>query len=785
MKCSSRVVHLLWLLLPLAGAPLAQSVGDLDPLVRGCPFVYVDDDHGPATPGWLLCKFDSIQDGVDAVSVGGTVYVQDGVYVEDVVIDKRLRLLGASEHVARVEGAGGPSVFTVSADGVTIEGFHVSHPSPERTLLLLSSFNTFRDNLNPGMNGSVRIEDGANDNVIEGNTLISFLSIGSAAVGSAGSHRNLIRYNGIRAIGLARSTFNEIRSNTIDSTTDGIELYHSNDNLIADNSIQSVYRGIELDTSHRNVISANDLTGSVYDGIRLDDSDSCSIEANTIAGQARLQGIALYYSDDVHVEDNDYLGSSDDTGLGVLLYQCENATLLDNTFVTGGISLGTYAEGLQYWNSHQIAGNTLGGRPIYYHVGTADLATAPDAAQVILVGCDRASVSGSTFSNAFSGIQLAYSPEATITGNTLFESGIRAGWSDALSIEENVLQGGNTAIELSGTGHTVRANRIEGASLGIHLSAAYGTLTANDIRFGDVAMLLDEATDNELSGNTLFGNVRGLVMGNGCTGNLVQQNHIEGNQLFGVELTGDAQDNTLSRNTILCSDVGVRVAAAENHVTENGIAGNQLGIAVVYTGSAPSSIFHNVLANAQNASDPGAHAWDDGAVSGGNYWDDYTGVDLDGDGLGDTPYPVPGGASVDAYPLIDVRGPGMLWPEVVTLPAGTGGTLALELHAGSKHAGRAYVLLGSMTGTEPGIPLAGGAVLPLVWDGFTSLVVDNLGPPHFVDFAGLLDSSGSGTATLDADPLDPGWIGHRLFFAYALALPWDFASWPVSISIVE
>jgi len=45
------------------------------------------------------------------------------------------------------------------------------------------------------------------------------------------------------------------------------------------------------------------------------------------------------------------------------------------------------------------------------------------------------------------------------------------------------------------------------------------------------------------------------------------------------------------------------------------------------------------------------HYWDCGSY--GNYWSDYTGIDEDGDGIGNTPYQIPGGNNKDRYPLME------------------------------------------------------------------------------------------------------------------------------------
>jgi nitrous oxidase accessory protein NosD len=49
--------------------------------------------------------------------------------------------------------------------------------------------------------------------------------------------------------------------------------------------------------------------------------------------------------------------------------------------------------------------------------------------------------------------------------------------------------------------------------------------------------------------------------------------------------------------------------------------------------------------------------WNDSYPSGGNYWDDYHGIDVSPrDGFGDTPYSIPGGLNKDYFPLMKPYG---------------------------------------------------------------------------------------------------------------------------------
>ncbi|MCW3980606.1 MAG: hypothetical protein NWF11_03940, partial [Candidatus Bathyarchaeota archaeon] len=88
-----------------------------------------------------------------------------------------------------------------------------------------------------------------------------------------------------------------------------------------------------------------------------------------------------------------------------------------------------------------------------------------------------------------------------------------------------------------------------------------------------------------------------------------------------------------------------------NSIQENTIRNNQYGIDLYDSSS--NRVFHNNLVNntIQLYSINSVNIWDDDYPSGGNYWSDYSGFDLDQDGIGDTPY-VADVSNTDNYPLM-------------------------------------------------------------------------------------------------------------------------------------
>ena len=118
-----------------------------------------------------------------------------------------------------------------------------------------------------------------------------------------------------------------------------------------------------------------------------------------------------------------------------------------------------------------------------------------------------------------------------------------------------------------------------------------------------------------------------------------------------------------------------------------------------------------------------------------------------------------------------------------SLSAGTPVSFALE--AGAARAGRLYLLMGSASGTSPGLPVAPGVTLPLNFDGYLSFSVTYANLTPFTNSFGILDGAGQATAgwALPAG-WDPSLAGAQFSHAYVTLAPLDFASEAETLTLI-
>jgi len=181
--------------------------------------------------------------------------------------------------------------------------------------------------------------------------------------------------------------------------------------------------------------------------------------------------------------------------------------------------------------------------------------------------------------------------------------------------------------------NTILENSASNNRVGIYLDESENnTISENIVSYkNSYGIFLYESDNNMVSGNTASYNAyNGIYLYECNNNNTISENTASYNIYFGIYLRYSSDNNTISGNT----------------VNNNGAYG------IFLPDSSYNSIFLNYFSNnEQNALDDGNNnTWDNGSI--GNFWDDYTGVDANNDGIGDTPYLIPGSAgSQDNFPI--------------------------------------------------------------------------------------------------------------------------------------
>lgn len=203
-----------------------------------------------------------------------------------------------------------------------------------------------------------------------------------------------------------------------------------------------------------------------------------------------------------------------------------------------------------------------------------------------------------------------------------------------------------TYIDGGGAGHTVHAGVIEN-DIEVHVS----DFTIRNAGGGGFDCIhYSYIVNGDIVNNKILNSQEGEGISiDHCFSLSIRSNVISNNNVAGISLT-ESEENTIQENTIQENQKGIHVYySSHNTITQNII--RQSTIYGVYISQSSNNTFYknDFKENSQNARDPATNVW---SLAGqGNYWDDYNKYDNNSDGIGDTPYYIPGGSNKDDFPL--------------------------------------------------------------------------------------------------------------------------------------
>jgi parallel beta-helix repeat protein len=641
--------------------------------VRAEPKTWVVDDNGPA-------DFHTIQEAVDAASIGDTILVKSGTYLP-VLIDKSVSIEGENRSTTIIDGGGVHETYiTFMADNAQICNFTIQHlnciyvdsyvgigifnniilDNFQGIRLVHTSGNIIADNIIDGNSAGDIGFDWANNSIVRNNTLTN--SGGLAAIhGGYPSYNNVFFENKVFGNNLAIEMNNIFNDN---------KFYHNN---FINNTMQVSFTGpLKVNTWNNDYpsggnfwsdYSGNDTCSGPYQNETGSDSIGDSvyvIDENNRDGFPLMRSYVLFENQTIHIRAD---GSVDPSGAPILrkgelyTFTCDITSNADGIVIErNSITLDGTGHVVDVDGHDLCNGITIENRE---NVTIRNVIITD-------IGFEAAGIYLNSSSNNFI---LAN----TIRGDDRYSIGLALEGSSDNLISENRITGGVGlwffSREPLSCNNMVSENDITGCYYYAILSSGnFNTFSSNNIENNAYYGIELDGWNCSIFRNNIANNYWGIVLYSGC--NSVVGNNIANNGIcvdgVGIELRGN--HNTLTGNNIANNYYGLELSGYNNIINQCNVTGNNYGILLSLDSSSNNSIYHNNFDNTEQfyiEESGSASFWDDGYPSGGNYWSDYTGIDVNhgfyqnvtgSDGIGDTSYVIDEN-NIDHYPLMSPWAP--------------------------------------------------------------------------------------------------------------------------------
>lgn len=456
-----------------------------------------------------------------------------------------------------------------------------------------------------------------------------------------------------------------VQSNTLDNNEEpGIYLEESHNNMIISNNISLSYYGIELYESNYNQIVRNNASNGFYSimihgtfnniSMNFAENNYWGIFAGSYNNISRNTILNNYY-DAISCGYNNriYKNLIIDSQIGLYLSNRQNIIYNNSMYNCGFAVDGSIGD----ISSNVIdTSNLVNDKPVYFYVNRDGLLTENftykgQPGQIVLFNCSNSNVKNVNISNTSNGMIIHYCFNITIEGSELFNNtmnGIDIQYCENQTILNNKFKfNGFRGISIVFSyNNSIIENSIKNSIIGIYMITCNNNIIENNI-----LKFHSESTDFEESGNGIFlyNSHLNYLFGN------IACNNTKNGIVLGISNYDEMECNynsIIGNNLSYNGEKGLYLRGNYNNISGNNIIyGNERGIEII-TNSLNNYFYNNTfISNNLNARDNGlGNYWDYNQI--GNYWDDYTGFDIDDDGIGEDPYNISGYAgSQDHYPI--------------------------------------------------------------------------------------------------------------------------------------
>ncbi len=313
--------------------------------------------------------YSRIQDAINDASQLDIIQVNNGTYIENINLNKKLTLQGISGGNVIIKSLNqSKPVFFINSGGTgsTIKWF------------------TVKDNTNSGTSG---IYLGAqNCKIIENTLTNNYHGITLYNSNNNTLSGNILTNNQGVGIYLIHSDNNTLSKNNITNNNgDGICLvnYSTNNKIFGNAILNNKFDGIYLDFSDKNKIYVNNLTSNRFDGIEIWGSNNNIIYGNTVTSNT-INGMGIYGSNGTSISGNNIKNNGALDGVGEDgtfngIYLVDSSATINYNIIAGNLYHGIYNKGIgilnatnNFWNSNTPVVSSINGNDIYIAGGNVN-----------------------------------------------------------------------------------------------------------------------------------------------------------------------------------------------------------------------------------------------------------------------------------------------------------------------------------------------------------------------------------------------------------------------------